>query len=264
MLPKFLKPIRINLNSLVRLGMNYDGGYVISKKTLEYTKTIITFGLNDDWSFEKDFIRLRPKVKVVAFDHTVTPIFWCKRFLKDIFHFVLLKKLSLKKIKNLFKFIDYKIFFSKNKHYVKKIGNSSGEINLKKILEKKFDKFSVFLKVDIEGDEYKILNSIRSYSNLINSLVIEFHHIQKKQNLNLLKNFVQNSDFKIIHIHANNCSYPTTNGIPSYLELTFVNCKKIKCDKGNSKYLYPIKGLDYPNIPRLKDIKLNFKKNNKY
>ena len=50
----------------------------------------------------------------------------------------------------------------------------------------------------------------------------------------------------------------------SSFNVQILNCKKIKCDKGNSKYLYPIKGFDYPNIPRLKDIKLDFKKNNKY
>jgi len=259
MLPKFLKPIRINLNSLVRLGMNYDGGYVISKKTLEYTKTIITFGLNDDWSFEKDFLKFNKQIKVNAYDHTITNYFWFKRFFKDCFHLMIFKKLRLKKILNIFKYLDYLLFFSKHKHYKQKIGNKKNSVSLNSIFQKPHKNFSVFLKIDIEGSEYEILSQISKFEKKINSIIIEFHNINKKRNLEKIKNFILKSKFfKLIHIHGNNFSPLDRNSDPTCVELTFVNKNIISVSNKYSNFNYPLNKLDYPNNKRVKDIKLSF------
>jgi len=260
MLPFVFKPYKINFNSLKRIGPRQDGGYVIHKDAIKLTKYILTFGLSDDWEFEKNFIKFKPNVKVIAYDHTVTNDFWIKRFFKDIFHFFLLKKLRLKKIFDIFKYLDYLWFFSKHTHYKKKIGNLNKEINLYKIFNKKFDKGSVFLKVDIEGDEYKILDQIKKYSAFINTLIIEFHDIHKINNIKKFKNFIKKNKLKLIHIHANNYSFQTKNGIPPYLELTFINKEIIKCSNQFSNLDYPIENLDYPNRKRYDDIKLEFEK----
>ena len=34
---------------LIRLGNQHDGGYVVSKKSIENSKQLITFGLSNDW-----------------------------------------------------------------------------------------------------------------------------------------------------------------------------------------------------------------------
>ena len=40
---------------LIRIGRDYDGGYLVSKSDIEKTDVLIGLGINDDWSFEEDF-----------------------------------------------------------------------------------------------------------------------------------------------------------------------------------------------------------------
>ena len=51
MLPKNFKPK--NEYNLIRLGQNNDGGYLVEKYSLDEAKSLISFGLSYDWSFEK-------------------------------------------------------------------------------------------------------------------------------------------------------------------------------------------------------------------
>ena len=53
---------------------------------------------------------------------------------------------------------------------------------------------NLILKIDIEGDEYKILEQINKEFFKINLLIIEFHNIHK--NLNKIKNFIKKTKFK--------------------------------------------------------------------
>ena len=75
MIPSFLKPYHTNLSNLIRIGRESDGGYVIDKRVIYKTKTIITCGLEAEWSFEKEFQKFNNNCKIIAFDHTVTKSF---------------------------------------------------------------------------------------------------------------------------------------------------------------------------------------------
>ena len=124
MLPKYLKPLHVKKSNLIRIGPKTDGGYIVDKRILGNNKILVSCGLNDDWNFEKDFIKKNGDVSIIAFDHTVNNEFWIKRFKKDFISLLLLKKLSISKILDVFKYIDYRLFFRKNKiHYKKKIAN---------------------------------------------------------------------------------------------------------------------------------------------
>ena len=258
MLPKYLKPFHISNENLARIGPKLDGGYILDKRIIHITDKIITCGLNDDWEFEKHFLKVNPSCDVLAYDHTVNKKFWIQRFKKDILHFFLFKKLRLRKIISIFKYYDYINFFkNKNKHYELKINNQNlkdKEITINEIL-KNHD--NLILKVDIEGDEYKILKQILNNSKKINTLLIEFHDIQK--NMNLIKEFIeQSSDLELIHIHANNYNYTNKFEDPKVIELTFTNNKKIKFEQKITDKKYPIEKLDYKNSHRKDDFILRF------
>lgn len=258
MLPSEFKPLDIGIKNLIRIGPETDGGYVIDRRIIKCTENIITCGLNDDWEFEKHFLKIKPDISIVAYDHTVDNIFWFKRLMKDVFHFFLLKKLRFSKIKKIFKFFDYKIFFSgKNIHHKLKVGNSekkNKEITINRILK---DKKNVLLKIDIESDEYKILENIKENSKKINCLLIEFHEIKK--NIDIVKNFIKdNKLLKLVHIHGNNYANIDIQGFPGAMELTFVNTEKIEINLDKNTNLYPIKGIDFPNVKRHKDVELIF------
>lgn len=261
MLPVCCKPFKVKKTKLCRIGPAKDGGYVIHKDALYKTKHIVTLGLNDEWSFESHFLKINKKTKVVAYDHTITLDFWLKRFLKDLLSFFLLRKVKFNQILDIFKYFHYLFFFKNNVHYQLKVGKEKNCINLDKILSNFKEKKSVFLKIDIEGSEYQIINEIKKYSQIINSIVIEFHELNKKKNFLKMINFIKNNHpFKIVHIHGNNFSKIDRYGNPSCLELTLVNSNYIHVEKIRSIDTYPLKRLDFPNLKRQKDIKINFEK----
>jgi len=258
MLPKYLKPFHIDNENLVRIGPKLDGGYILDKRIVHITKKIITCGLNDDWEFEKHFSKINSSCEVLAYDHTVNKKFWIERFKKDILHFFLFKKIRLRKIISIFKYYDYINFFkNKNKHHELKISNENiknKEITINEILK---DHDNLILKIDIEGDEYNILNQILKNSKKINALLIEFHDIQK--NMHLIKNFIEQSNkLKLVHIHANNYPCIDKDIDPSVIELTFTNIEKIRFEQIITKKKYPIDNLDYKNSHRKDDYTLKF------
>lgn len=257
MLPKFLKPYHTKKSNLIRIGPNTDGGYVIDKRIINRTRTIITCGLNDDWEFEKDFLKKNNKCEIIAYDHTVNQKFWKERFLKDFLSLILLKKIKLNKIIDVFKYVDYLFFFRKNiKHIEKKIVSkkrNNKEITINEIMQ---NKKKVFLKVDIEGSEYEVLRDIKKNINKIDFLIIEFHDVDK--NIRKIKNFLSKNNLKIIHLHANNYGGVNRNKIPKVLELSMLNLKTISLKNIKSKKKYPIMNLDYKNFKRREDIKIQF------
>jgi len=258
MFSKKFKPIFTAKNNLIRLGPKRDGGYVIDKRIIRKIDHIITCGLNDDWMFEKNFLKYSNKTNVLAYDHNVNSSFWLKRLFKDIIHFFLLKKLSFWKIINIFGYLDYILFFkNKNKHFKIKVGKKnipSKEITINEILK---NKKKVLLKVDIEGAEYEILKDIKKNYKKINFLIIEFHSIKK--NLKEINKFIsQIKDLKIIHIHGNNVHKIDKYGFPYAIELSFINSKLIKLQPKKNFENYPIAKLDYPSVKRNEDIEIKF------
>ena len=260
MIPKYLKPYHTSFSNLVRLGRKYDGGYVIDKRVIAKTRTIVTCGLEAEWSFEKEFQKNNRNCKILAFDHTVNKKFWIDRFLKDFISLLLLKKIKLNKIFDVFKYIEYLSFFSgNNKHYLKKIVSKkevkNNQITITDAIGNNQD---ILLKIDIEGDEYKVLSEVDKNFNKINLVIIEFHDLQK--NLKKIKNFIKKTKLKNIHINANNYGMVGVNGIPQVIEMTLINSKKFKIKNSKTKRNYPIKGLDFKNHKRGPDIKIIFEK----
>ena len=260
MIPTFLKPYHTNFSNLIRLGRKSDGGYVIDKRVIRKTKIVITCGLEAEWSFEKEFQEYNKNCKVLAFDHTVDNKFWADRFLKDFISLMLLRKIKLYQILDVFKFLQYLSFFKgKNNHLLKKIvstkTNRSNQITISEAIG---DNKDAVLKVDIEGDEYKILKEINKNFDKLNLVIIEFHNVQK--NLKKIKDFINKTKLRNIHINANNYETVDRNGIPKVIEMTLINPKKFKIKNYKSKRNYPIEGLDFKNYKRGPEIKIVFGK----
>ena len=259
MLPTFLKPYHTDLSNLIRLGRKSDGGYVIDKRVISKTRAIITCGLEAEWSFEKQFQGYNKNCKILAFDHTVNNKFWAHRFLNDFISLLLLRKIKLYQILDVFKFLQYLTFFKgKNKHYLKKIVSvKTKQDNQITISEAIGDNKDIVLKVDIEGDEYKVLKEINKNFDKLNLVIIEFHDLQK--NLKKIKDFINQTKLRNIHINANNYGSVDNKGIPQVIEMTLINPKKFRIKKQKTTRNYPIKGLDYRNYKRGPEIQISFK-----
>lgn len=247
MLPSFLKPVQAY--HLLRLGSKHDGGYLVEKESFDNSNLLISFGLSDNWEFEKDFYN--SEKRVISFDDRLSILFLLKKFI------VALIKLNLKISSNfLFKIFDYLLIKLKkdikfHKKFISNINNSKN-INLEHILKKiKINNFhKIFLKVDIEGGEYIILDDILKYQDYFEGIIIEFHSLN--QNLNRIKNFINQLNHSICHIHCNNYAGTDDSGLPNVIELTLT--KYI----GKKTLIKLPHKLDQPNNPYSDDIKIKF------
>ncbi len=253
---QFLKPYESG--DLIRLGRKEDGGYVVSKKTIDKCNLLISFGMANDWSFENDFIKQKSENLVHIYDHTVSLSFFIKRIYKSFKRIFYLKS----SIKNIYRKIIELINFLKIDntsliHFKKKVDliSSKHQISIDDIFSKS-NSNKIVLKIDIESDEYKILDQILKYEKLVEMMLIEFHNLDiKKDEFVAIISKIQNY-FNIIHIHANNMTGYCQDGLPITLEISFLK-KKQKLIQKNRK-IFPIPGLDFPNHPNIKDLEINF------
>lgn len=208
---------------IVRLGKDNDGGYLVNKQDILKTKKLISLGVGDDYSFEKDFMAIND-CPIVAFDGTIDSN---QEFIKN--------------------------FYSGDKNFINKnIGNKEGEVSFKSILGQQ----DVFLKCDIEEHEYGILNDIIIHSKLFTGIAIEFHNINGKEHFNELLNFIAKVELKLVHVHVNNWFYYTTEQgcIPDVIELTFTSSDNVTLD---DDIKFPHK-LDMSNRPGGEDFQIVF------
>jgi len=143
---------------LTRMGINKDGGYIVYKKLIDNSNILMSFGMGDEYSFEKDFLKKNEKNKVFIFDYSINYKIYIKNIFKVIRRILKFKR-KYKDLKALFKtFHDFRKFINKDRveFFSKRITNNiktEQDINLRKIFEElKIDKKEeIILKIDIEG-----------------------------------------------------------------------------------------------------------------
>jgi hypothetical protein len=244
-------------NDLIRIGRNHDGGYLIAKVDIEKSDLLISFGISDDWSFERDFVKNK-KVPLFAYDYSIGKKIFLKKIIISI-----LKVYKINDIlnwpKNLLHsievFFSYIFFFTGNKKHIKKfVALDTKGINLS--VSQIFDTLknsNIFLKIDIEGNEYRILDALLKYSNRLTGIAIEFHDCDL--HLSKIQKFIKNINLNLSHIHANNFGDITpTHKLPLTLELTFS-----KNSKSMNRTILPHM-LDMPNDKLKKEINIEIEK----
>ena len=233
---------------LIRVGRHNDGGYLVSISDIDKTKVLIGLGINDDWSFEKDFTNLK-NVEVLAYDASISQVIFIKRFIKSLITFY--KPRSV--YRSLRTILSYRNFFRKksNNHFKKFVGldvDSSHHCTFKEVLDQ-VSHDDIYFKIDIEGSEYRFLDEIVANESRICGMVIEFHdcdiHLQS------IQEFIRKFSLRLVHVHANNCApIRATDKLPLVLELTFSRyCEEL--DVGSLPH-----ELDMPNNKRLSEIQL--------
>ena len=231
---------------LVRIGRDYDGGYLVSQSDIKKSDLLIGLGICDDWSFEEDFI-LRNDVEVVAYDASLNFRFWLKRVfietIKNPFNLYAFKK-----------YLSYKNFFKEKRKHIKKfVGlNSSDNIHCTflDVLNQTKSK-NIFLKIDVEGSEYRFLHDIVANEERITGIVIELHDVDL--HLNEIENFINRFSLNLVHVHANNYApIRADDDLPLVLELTFS-----KYSTNTTEYKLP-HNLDMPNDKNCSEYEISF------
>ena len=220
-LPAFLRPA--HTDTLVRLGRDHDGGYLVDERCVRAADFVLSFGVNDDWSFESDF-RERNPVPVVAFDGSVGP----KQYLK---HLVM----SVTRIDKPATFLhwarvlrDYGRFFKDDVRHVRRhVGVADGDRGGDGFacVARIVDEFvpaqarALFVKVDIEGWEYRILDDLVAISDRVCGMAVEFHDVDL--HLDRIAAFVERLPLRLCHVHCNNHAPVAAGSRPLVIEATF-------------------------------------------
>ena len=115
-LPILFKPNK--KYSLVRVGRDFDGGYLVGKDTILNSDTLVSFGINDDWSFERDFKNINSETKVICYDDKPILKYLFKKLIIDTIF--LFSHLKVNKIFVLTKKIIYFLKDKKKLKFIKK------------------------------------------------------------------------------------------------------------------------------------------------
>ncbi len=209
-LDKTLKPKKDY--KLSRIGRNNDGGYLVSENTIRETEFLVSLGINEDWSFEKSFYNIK-NVKIHCYDQQNTEQMLIKSIILSFVFY--LRRFNFQRIKNsITNYLDF-LKFKKKAIFIKKkiFYNDLDKILLENSSEK------IFLKIDIEGCEYRILEDIIKHQDRITGLVCEFHDVDLHKEV--IYKFINNFKLHYVHIHPNNNGLLDKEGNPTVLELTF-------------------------------------------
>ena len=212
---EFLLDYLVKSNNLCRIGGYRDGGYVLPFSSIVDSDILISGGIGSNARYETDAIDINPKIKIIPYDKSFSVI---RMFLRILYHVFkknidfrqsMIESLSAIIIKN--KFGIRKEFLTK-KNDIERV-----------LFQNKITSNKILIKLDIEGSEYEILESIFSNESRITALNIEFHSLNKQKNLQLLKSFVQKTKMKLIFVSINETSI--VDGFPSIIELSFTSDK---------------------------------------
>ena len=177
----------------LRLGKDYDGGYIIAEiPNIKYT-TLIAGGIETDISFEEDFINKYSDVRAYAFDGTIN---------------------------NLPKENSKITFIKKNIGYE----NTDLLTNIHDIVNANE---CIFVKMDIEGGEIPWLESLSNEQmNKFEQIVMEFHWPFSPREIDAFDKI--NKNHYLIHFHGNNCCGIINHcgvNIPNVFECTYLHKK---------------------------------------
>lgn len=218
--------------NLIRLGNDGDGGYLVPEISLQKADLLLGFGIGNNNSFEDSFSIIFNKPSY-GFDCTIQS----SASKSPLFHFIP-------------KCIAHKKTDSSNTNFFE-------QISLLNLQGKK-----IFIKMDIEGAEYDIIQDILQYSPQITGLVFELH-IWNEQMLESATSLLSsiNKHFTLVHIHGNNCAKHYIQGsnitgkMPSLIELTYISRNLLNNPLPNNKS-YPL-SLDGLNCPYRNGNKFN-------
>lgn len=225
--------------SKIRIGSQYDGGYIIADLPNKYD-LFISGGIANNITFELDFLNKYPGLICYAFDGTIN---------------------GLPNNTN------------ENLKFIKKNLSNFNSQNTTDLCEYMTAYNNIFMKMDIEGHEFRIMPILiqNNYINKIKQLVIEIHSpadielyptyfkglsdIKNEQMFNLLN--LLNKTHTLVHFHANNgCKMNNIDGIsiPHVFELTYIR-NEFAVEKIRNTESLPTE-LDRPNVPYKSDYSL--------
>lgn len=219
---------------LRRIGKANDGGYVVPELALSSADIVLGYGIANDISFEDSSAATYEKPSF-GFDCTCPRIQPVQKKCHFISSCIVGEEGSGQQFSSSATF----------DQHVDMVG-ANGK--------------NIFVKMDIEGNEYETMPDILRRASNITGIVMEIHFTEPQQitkALHLLE--MLDKDFLLVHLHSNNhCRdvFVASNAIgyiPRVLELSYINRRLIQNYEISSDQTHPTY-LDMPNTPNLPDV----------
>jgi hypothetical protein len=274
---QFAKLVPVPVDDLIRLGRDFDGGYVVSERTVACADFLIGLGINDDWSFEADFVKRRPGTPLIAVDGSVSRGSFRREALDRAYSALraLLRsnlpatRTRLAESRQLWHTASafHEFFRHPQRKFVEEMLAESAEgpfdwQALMRMVDADAPGASrLFIKMDIEGAEYRVLPELLTSADRIAAIVIEFHSCDLlwERLMEVMETML--TRFVIVHTHGNNCAPLIANsGIPRVLEISLANRDLVSAGElaRRNDREYPLPGLDMPNEAGRPDYALRF------
>lgn len=212
---------------LLRIGSQNDGGY-LSVNDFSEEDTLVSLGIGDNIDFERDISKRVGKI--LAFDHTID--------------------LRNTEIKNL-TFFKLGVKAKSAPHFT----------TLGKIIEENTLTSDLILKIDIEGWEWEVLDSLDS-SELyrFKQILGEFHGFHEIRNFEVIERVINKlaENFVVTNHHANNWgAYHIINrvAVPDVIEISWL--RKDRSKEISSTAKKGTENLNSPNNPSALDLGFN-------
>ncbi|WP_291984371.1 hypothetical protein [Luteitalea sp.] len=252
----WLAPLEVD--GLIRVGGEADGGYVVPAGLLRNAEVLVSMGLGHNWQFEKDVKALNRGVRIHVYDHTVSDRLFARQLLAEVAGLVAGRTSLATVRRRRLRLNDYRAFFgTEATHFRERIHDrcDSHSVDIPTVLARA-GTGRVFVKMDIEGGEYRVLEEVLSYADRILGLAVEFHDVGPLRPVFERVLEASRGRFEIVHVHANNFAPTYRDGFPEACEVTLARRDLVQGTK--RRRTLPLADLDRPNDPRSPDYRLLF------
>jgi hypothetical protein len=201
----------------IRVGSIFDGAYYLPNNVLYDLENLISFGCGGNVDFEFEIGIINPKCNCILLDMRVSV--FLDFFMRPLFHLITLNDKFFNSMQQSLKYFQLR-HINKNVQIVKKEINSQYPFEILIENSKLENGSKSLLKIDIEGAEYFLLDSIVKFSNYFRIIIIEFHDLNKE--FEIVQQFVKDllsKNFDLTSTIVNECARP----IGTILELTFIS-----------------------------------------
>jgi hypothetical protein len=198
---------------LVKLGGFKDGGYVADYFSLIRSKILISGGVGSNVRFESDCYDVNQDLQIILVDPTVSI---ARMVVRGFYHFI---KKGENGFRSLSEVLNYLFLIPRVKLIKKYLGNSFLINDILSEVDMNSGGKTIFIKLDIEGAEYDLLQNIVHLKQNLSGVCIEFHDLHSSSNRDKLASFLADLNFLIVHISVNEVCL-TEGNYPSVLEIS--------------------------------------------
>lgn len=254
-------------DDLIRLGSPNDGGYVVSARAIARASTLLSFGLEKNWRFERDAAALNPRMAIHVYDPSVHRRDFLEQGLRSAVSVPLrFLSFSVRGARSSYRrarqAADYFSFFrGRVTHHEKRVwyNDDRESASIDAIIDERDpEPLSVFAKIDIEGTEYRVLPAIVERADIFSGLAVEFHDTDICAGIFNGQLRQLRRHFEVVHVHGNNYGdLSVDHTIPLTLEISFLS--RALCGSPPVPYEGPLPRpvLDSPNDARRPDYVLD-------